>query len=290
MSAQFGDLNDYLKGVSRYPVLSREAQLLHARNVQAWLTAGRDAAPPRVRRQGQRSFDALVRTNLRLVVSVAKKYINRGLDIADLVQEGNLGLCRGIELFDPTRGYTLSTYAYWWIRQGITRALYCQSRIIRLPINYHENLVRIRRAVALHEATHGGKPSRADIAKATGLSPERVETYLMNDHITRCSSLDSLCRDDSDTEISSLIADPNSVATSIDTPWGHMDTDELWDAVDALDAREADIIRGVYVEEKTLAEIGRSQKLSRERIRQLSLKALSQLRGNLATLHDSSEV
>ena len=292
MSSQFGELTDYLSQISRHPVLGREAQLLHARHVQAWLTwpEGRAVAPYRVRRRGELSFDTLVRTNLRLVVSVAKKYQGRGLDLIDLIQEGNLGLCRGIELFDPTRGYTLSTYAYWWIRQAITRSIYCQSRLIRLPINSHEQLSRIRRFISTYEATHGATPSLAATAEGTGMTTERVEMYLLNDHITRCASLDVLLREDSDSEFLDFVADPSSVPVLLDSPWGHIEMDELWDAVDDLDEREADIIRGLYIEGKSLADIGRHHQLSRERIRQLSIKAVNKLRRALVALQRRNEV
>lgn len=269
-----------MQEIARHPVLSRDAQLLHARHVQEWVNwpGGRTAAPFRVRRRGERSFNCLVRTNLRLVVSVAKKYQNRGLDLPDLIQEGNLGLCRGVELFDPSRGYSLSTYTYWWIRQAITRAICTSARTIRLPLNTHDTLSRIRRAISEYEAEHGTTPTKAALSTLIKIPTERIEFLLLVETITRCSSLDRTGIDEGNS-IVDLIADPSSVEpATIDAPWGHMDVDDLWDTVDTLDPREALILRGLYLENKNMSEIGRSQRLSRERIRQLSIRATKNLR------------
>lgn len=277
-----GDLSSYLNEIARHPILSRDAQLLHARHVQEWVNwpGGRDAAPFRVRRRGERSFNALVRTNLRLVVSVAKKYQNRGLELTDLIQEGNVGLCRGIELFDPSRGYSISTYTYWWIRQAITRALCTSARTIRLPLNTHDTLSKIRRAVADHQVKHGARPTLPELAALINLPADRIEQLLYSEAITDCSSLDRAAREDGD-NILDLIADPSTVPTPIEAPWGQMDSDELWDMVESLDPREADILRGMYLENRTMAELGRRHKLSRERIRQLSVRATKKLRYRL---------
>ena len=128
-------MTSYLGEIGRIPILTKELQLIHCRRIRVWLDwpEGRDKAPRKVQRQGKRSLELMTTSNLRLVVSIAKKFTHRGLDLLDLVQEGNLGLIRGLEMFDPTRGYAVSTYVYWWIRQSITRALQLTSRTIRLP-------------------------------------------------------------------------------------------------------------------------------------------------------------
>jgi RNA polymerase sigma factor (sigma-70 family) len=282
VSLSSSDLSSYLQEISRHPVLSRDAQLLHARQVQEWVNwpGGRASAPLRVRRRGERSFNSLVRTNLRLVVSVAKKYQNRGLELVDLIQEGNVGLCRGIELFDPTRGYSISTYTYWWIRQAITRALHTSARTIRLPLNTQDLLSKIRRAIATYESEYGAPPSLQTLSELLKVTTDRIEQTLFSESITRCTSLDRACIEDGNNLIE-LLPDLTTLPTSIDAPWGVMDVDELWDMVDTLDPREADILRGIYLENHTLAEIGRRHHLSRERIRQLSVRATQKLRYRL---------
>ena len=160
------EIHSYLTEIGRHPVLSREAQLRHCRRIHDWIhhEDGRDAAPASTQRYGRRSMEAMTTTNLRLVVSIAKRYQGRGLELADLIQEGNIGLIRGLELYDPTRGYAVSTYAYWWIRQAITRSIHAQSRHIRLPINTHELIARIQRFITEHASTHGQAPSVVEIA------------------------------------------------------------------------------------------------------------------------------
>ena len=137
------EFSQYLTDIGRFPVLSRESQLRHCQNIHRWVNweGGRDAAPKNVHRSGSRSLETMVRTNLRLVVSIAKKYTGKGVDLQDLIQEGNIGLIRGLEMFDPTRGYQVSTYCYWWVRQGITRAIHSYARTIRMPINSPRSLL-----------------------------------------------------------------------------------------------------------------------------------------------------
>ncbi|MEB3296358.1 MAG: sigma-70 family RNA polymerase sigma factor, partial [Cyanobacteriota bacterium] len=186
------EVADYLTEIGRLPVLTKEAQLLHCRRINEWCTwpEGREKAPTRVIRNGKRSMDLMVRTNLRLVVSIAKKYQHRGLDLTDLIQEGNLGLIRGLELFDPSRGYAVTTYAYWWIRQAITRAIHTHARAIRLPINTHELITRIQRFTNQFTAAEGRAPSYPEIAEAVETSPERVAQVLQTHTTTVCCSLD----------------------------------------------------------------------------------------------------
>ena len=140
------EFSQYLTDIGRFPVLSRESQLRHCQAIHRWVhwEGGRECAPKGAT-MGARSLDTMVKTNLRLVVSIAKKYQSKGVALEDLIQEGNIGLIRGLELFDPSRGYQVSTYCYWWVRQGVTRAIHSYARTIRMPINSHELLVKIRR-------------------------------------------------------------------------------------------------------------------------------------------------
>ena len=131
------ELSQYLTDIGRFPVLSRESQLRHCQAIHRWVhhEGGRAAAPRNIQRVGARSLETMVKTNLRLVVSIAKKYTNKGVALEDLIQEGNIGLIRGLELFDPARGYQVSTYCYWWVRQGVTRAIHSYARTRSVPGN-----------------------------------------------------------------------------------------------------------------------------------------------------------
>jgi RNA polymerase sigma factor (sigma-70 family) len=177
-------INQYLTNISRHPILSREAQLRHSRRIQAWVRytppgttePDRSAAPASIVRAGRRSLDVMAQSNLRLVVHIAKRYQHRGLELGDLIQEGSIGLIRGIELFDPTRGYAFSTYSYWWVRQSITRALYNQARLIRLPINTQETLFQIRRFVSQYTATTAPPPPSTSSPPSSACPPPASPT------------------------------------------------------------------------------------------------------------------
>ena len=249
-------LNTYLAQVGRYPVLTKEAQLLHCRRIHTWQNhpGGRDSAPPRIARAGRRAMEIMARTNLRLVVSVAKKYQNRGLDLCDLIQEGNLGLIRGLELYDPTRGYAFSTYAYWWIRQAVTRAIYTHGRPIRMPINSHEVLAKLRKASSHFRAEHGTTPTVPQLSELTGLTPERIESVTQTYNVTQCLSLNKTAADGP--ESSELL---DLIPTAADFP-SHEDLppvlSELFHILDisggleplleGLRPREAEILRASF--------------------------------------------
>lgn len=279
------EINRYLSEIGRHPVLSKEAQLRHCQRIYAWVhhEGGRDAAPHPIRRAGARSMEVMVRTNLRLVVSIAKRYQNRGLDLADLIQEGNLGLIRGLELFDPTRGYAVSTYAYWWIRQAITRAIHTHARSIRLPINTHELLTRIQRFTTEHFAATGSKPSLADIADYTDCTPERIAQVLETNAITACASLDSLSTDGG-SPIVDLLSSQLSPTES--EPDEHVSAHALQEALNAAFTRltqtEVRVIQESFFNHRTLKDIATELGFSRCRAGQVQKSALRKLRLALA--------
>jgi len=275
------ELRDYLTDVGRFPVLSKEAQLRHCQRIHAWIhhEAGRDGAPAGVRRAGSRSMEVMIRTNLRLVVSIAKRYQNRGLDLLDLIQEGNLGLIRGLELFDPTRGYALSTYAYWWIRQAITRAIHSYARLIRIPINTHEILARAQRFTSEYTALHGRPPSFTEIADHCATTPERISAMLDLQAATTCRSLDTLCTEDGNALLELIAADTTLTTGSPEEALRQDDTREvITAALKRLPEVEAQILHGVFFENRTLREIAEELGFSRSRAGQVQRTALNRLR------------
>jgi RNA polymerase primary sigma factor len=280
----------YLATIGREPLLTPAEEIELGNQVQAMmalLESGKDAANAdlstqerKLLRIGQRAKQRMMKANLRLVVSVAKKYQGKGLELLDLIQEGSLGLERAVEKFDPTRGYKFSTYAFWWIRQSMTRAIACQSRTIRLPVHLSERLTAIRKVSLDLAHKLGAMPSRREIAEAMAMPLEELDSLLRQALTT--SSLDAPVNgDEGRSFLGDLIAD-SADEEPLERVERGIHQEQLGRWLSHLSEQERQVLQlrfGLDGEERhTLAEIGRQLEVSRERVRQVELKALRKLR------------
>jgi len=280
----------YLKQMGQVPLLSGAQEVELARQIEDALKARsrlRSASISSEQRTalldviaaGEQARIKVVEANTRLVVSVAKKYIRQGVPFLDLIQEGNIGLMKAVEKFDYHRGYKFSTYATWWIRQGITRALAQQSRLIRLPVHAGDQIRKIYRTAEHLEQESGRRPTPEEIAKETGLNSIKVERLL---RISRYPiSLARPVGDDGDTEFGDFIEDEESLPPT-DIAYQQLLRETLEGVLGALTPREARILRLRFGlrdgRTHTLEEVGKKFGLTRERIRQIEHQALDRLR------------
>ncbi len=269
--------SQYLNEACRYPLLTKDQEIILARQVQIWLHD--EGATPRQKRAGQRAYEKLIRCNLRLVVSVAKKFSNRmkRSEMLDLIQEGNLGLAHGIKKFDPERGYALSTYVYWWIRQSISRYLSCSDRVIRLPSHAVEMLAKLRNWRPLFAEANNRMPTIEECAEYCKTSPERLQLYIDNgmDSI----SLDNKCaKHDSETTLLELMTDGIDPMEDLDLA---VRSDYIDSMLDKLDPTDRVIVLRHFglngFPQSTLQAIGKDLGVSRERIRQRLMKSMRRL-------------
>src|SRR6476620_11435549 len=288
----------YLDEIARNPLLDAESEVELSKTIEAGLMAEHLLAEGRVGRkkggapmtatqeelewlaeEGERAVQRFIQANLRLVVSIARKYGRSAMPMLDLIQEGNTGLIRAVEKFDYAKGYKFSTYATWWVRQAITRGIAQQARVVRLPVHVVEELNQVGAARRTLERQLGREPEPEEIATELDMDFERVLDLLSwgREHV----SLDTPVDDDGDTSLGDLIAQetaPGPDSTFLDVE----SRDRLSHLVELLDDRAADIIRSRYGlvdgRQHKLADIGAKHGISAERVRQLEREALQKLR------------
>ena len=261
---------NFLNGIGRIPLLSPDTTMIHARNVRKhldWDEEKNGPVPSIVEKRGRRSLNILMESNLRLVVSIAKKYTNKNKhDLLDLVQEGFLGLRRGVQLYDPARGYKISTYLYWWIRQGITRSLIINNSLIKLPFGVSDQVVKIKAFSEKFQAKSGRQPLPEEIAVGLKISTERVLDLLSLATKEVIVSLDSSFGDH-ENPILELVAGEET--NEIDDSLSNEDILIMMEMYkNIFDRDDVDLIKFCILSDGSMSDLAKIRGCSRERIRQ----------------------
>jgi len=293
-------VRSYLRDIGRIPLLEHEEEILLGRKVQRMMEileikdefegiSNEDLAKMlgitqkelrRQIREGERAKDKMVMANLRLVVSVAKKYTKRNMELLDIIQEGSIGLVRGVEKFDPGRGYKFSTYAYWWIRQGITRAIAEKSRAIRLPIHVTENLNKLKKAQRELSQINGEMPSVYELAEYLDFTVDEIKDLMCK--ARQPTSLEIKIGENRDTALIDLLEDETQLPDKL-LEAKHI-KDDIREMIKNLPDMQASVISMRFgigdgmVEPMSMTAIGQVLNMSRDRVRTLEQKALKSLK------------
>ena len=281
----------YLNGIGRTKLLTAAQEVELSKRIEAGLFAEEKLATctpvsaelradlALIAAEGRAAKDHLLEANLRLVVSIAKRYTGRGMAFLDLIQEGNLGLIRAVEKFDYTKGYKFSTYATWWIRQAITRAMADQARTIRIPVHMVEVINKLGRIQRELLQALGREPTPEELAKEMDITPEKV--LEIQQYAREPISLDQTIGDEGDSQLGDFIEDSEAVV-AVDAVSFSLLQDQLQQVLQTLSEREAGVVRLRFGltdgQPRTLDEIGQVYGVTRERIRQIESKTMSKLR------------